>query len=394
MGTTLSTTEQQTKFINLANTINDIITMVEDYQANKSITPDVLTVIQDVTGLLNNPLYNGALVQTEAASLMYSLSQIGTGSGTMQDIGSVLNNLGGLVNAVGTVIENPEVSLAGSLITAYGNTLTTVANWSSNTDLISNLTSIADMFDNGINNTINSAASSSALSNWVSFLLGNAQNQTDDENDPFGVDDPLVISTNGHAVTTTSLANGAFVDYRGTGFEEQSSWLSSNAGILVDITNANGTLNHGFTIIGSSTTNQNGNVQGQAGFTQLAALDTNHDGVINASDTDFNQIEILVGSNGQPGSGQLETLAQAGITSISLNSTAVNTTDANGDKTLATSAVTYSNGTTGTLSDMNMSVNTSNTIDESAGTINRAYANLPDVAGWGDVHNLQVAMAA
>ena len=224
----------------------------------------------------------------------------------------------------------------------------------------------------------------SALDNAISSLLGNAQNQ---------VIDPLVISTNGQAVTTTSLANGAFVDYQGTGFEEQSSWLSSNAGILVDVTNPTGTLNNGFTIIGSSTTNQNGNKLGQAGFTQLATLDTNHDGVINASDTDFSQIEILMGSNGQPGSGHLETLAQAGITSISLNSTAVNTTDANGDKTLATSAVTYGNGTTGTLSDMNMSVNTSNTIDESAGTINSAYANLPNVAGWGDVHNLQVAMA-
>ena len=130
----------------------------------------------------------------------------------------------------------------------------------------------------------------------------------------------------------TLLANGAYVDYQGTGFAEQSFWLSSNAGVLVDVTNPNGTLNNGFTIIGSSTTNQNGNAQGQAG-----------------------------------------------ITSISLNTTAVNTTDTNGDKTLATSAVTYGNGTTGTLSDMNMSVNTSNTIDESAGTINSAYATLPDV---------------
>ena len=236
-------------------------------------------------------------------------------------------------------------------------------------------------YTNGINP---SADNASALSLQLSYELGNAQRQ---------VIDPLVLSMNGQAVTTTSLANGAYVDYQGTGFAEQSSWFSANAGILVDVTNANGTLNNGFTMIGSSTTNQNGNAQGQAGFTQLAALDTNHDGVINASDTDFSQIEIWVGSNGQPGSGHLETLAQAGITSISLNSTAVNTTDANGDKTLATSAVTYSNGTTGTLSDMNMSVNTSNTIDESAGTVNSAYANLPDVAGWGDVHNLQVAMA-
>ncbi|MHB9016835.1 MAG: hypothetical protein ACYC3O_01540 [Burkholderiales bacterium] len=250
--------------------------------------------------------------------------------------------------------------------------------------LLSVLSNFADSVDNETNNMINAAASSSTLANWVSLLLGNAQNQ---------IIDPLVLSTNGQAVTTTSLANGAYVDYQGTGFAEQSSWLSSNAGVLVDVTNPNGTLNNGFTIIGSSTTNQNGNAQGQAGFTQLATLDTNHDGVINASDTDFSQIDIWVGSNGQASSGTLETLAQAGITSISLNSTAVNTTDTNGDKTLATSAVTYGNGTTGTLSDMNMSVNTSNTIDESAGTINSAYATLPDVAGWGDVHNLQVAMA-
>ncbi len=131
---------------------------------------------------------------------------------------------------------------------------------------LAQLAQLDDEASNGFNNLINSAASSSALSNWVSFLLGNAQNQTDDENDPFGVDDPLAISTNGQAVTTTSLANGAFVDYRGTGFEEQSSWFSSNAGILVDVTNPNGTLNNGFTIIGSSTTNQNGNVQGQTGL--------------------------------------------------------------------------------------------------------------------------------
>jgi hypothetical protein len=273
---------------------------------------------------------------------------------------------------------NPNQSLDAQLQNFYQNTAAGANQTSSRVNnLNQGLESV--LGGNGTNNQ-----NGGILGLQLSYELGNAQKQ---------VIDPLVLSMNGQAVTTTSLANGAYVDYQGTGFAEQSSWLSANAGILVDVTNPTGTLNNGFTIIGSSTTNQNGNKLGQAGFTQLATLDTNHDGVINASDTDFSQIEILVGSNGQPGSGHLETLAQAGITSISLNSTAVNTTDANGDKTLATSAVTYGNGTTGTLSDMNMSVNTSNTIDESAGTINSAYATLPDVAGWGDVHNLQVAMA-
>ncbi len=361
--------------LDLSNTYHDFNAWYQN-----QTTSNFLVFSQDVAGLVfdlsqNDYLkgfLNGNLLQTNAVTLMYNISQYEAGTGSISD---VIGSLGGLISSVGNVTDNPELVLAGALISAS-------ANYGS--DLISTLSSLTDLLDNAINNGIQGAADSSTLANIVSGLLGNAQNQ---------VIDPLVISTNGQAVTTTSLANGAFVDYQNTGFAEQSSWFSSNAAVLVDVTNAKGTLNNGFTIIGSSTTNQNGNKLGQAGFTQLATLDTNHDGVINASDTDFNQIEIWVGSNGQPGSGHLETLAQAGITSISLNSTAVNTTDANGDKTLATSTVTYGNGTTGTLSDMNMSINTSNTIDESAGTVNSAYANLPDVAGWGDVHNLQVAMA-
>ena len=111
----------------------------------------------------------------------------------------------------------------------------------------------------GQNDSSNQSVCTLALQ--LSYDLGNAQKQ---------VVDPLVLSMNGQPVTTTSLANGAFVDYQNTGFAEQSSWFSANAGILVDVTNPNGTLNNGFTIIGSSTTNQNGNTQGQAGFTQLA----------------------------------------------------------------------------------------------------------------------------
>ena len=355
-----------------------------------------------------------------SANVTASVTEIASGEMPGQsDLIPIFGNLWTILGQVVTAAGLSEIAISGGVATVPGVGTITIGTamdmfgasltaWSLGVDessINANLTSFANVLqmmasntssqiDEAINSAFNNAASSSAFANWVSFLLGNAQNQTDDENDPFGVDDPLVISANGRAVTTTSLANGAFVDYQGTGFAEQSSWFSANAGILVDVTNPNGTLNNGFTIIGSSATNQNGNKLGQAGFTQLATLDTNHDGVINASDTDFSQIELWVGSDGQPGSGHLETLAQAGITSISLNSTAVNTIDANGDKTLATSTVTYGNGTTGTLSDMNMSVNTSNTIDESAGTVNSAYANLPDVAGWGDVHNLQVAMAA
>ena len=322
---------------------------------------------------------NSVVTQTYANDTIYSMMQSYAPSSDNNNTSSYINYL---VNAVGVPSDTPISSLTSAQLSSLEQAIKSYEGTSPGTTTITGANS--DTLINFINENMPVTYGECTFSSLLSLYLGNAQHQ---------VIDPLVLSMNGQPVTTTSLANGAFVDYQNTGFAEQSSWFSANAGILVDVTNPNGTLNNGFTIIGSSTTNQNGNTQGQAGFTQLAALDTNHDGVINASDTDFNQIEIWVGSNGQPGSGHLETLAQAGITSISLNTTAVNTTDANGDKTLATSTITYSNSTTGTLSDMNMSVNTSNTIDESAGVTNSAYASLPDVAGWGDVHNLQTAMA-
>ena len=404
-----------TLFTDLAKLQANPNSVVDQAKVNADLQNLAATATAVVPGIGFSTAFTALSADVTALVTEFASGEMPTQSDIVPIFGNVWTILGQVVTAAGLseiVITDGVATLPGVSTITVGTVMdmigASITAWSlgvDKSDISANLTSFANVLqmmasntssqiDEAISSAFDTAASSSTFANWVSFLLGNAQNQTDDENDPFGVDDPLVISTNGHAVTTTSLANGAYVDYRGTGFEEQSSWFSSNAGILVDVTNPNGTLNNGFTIIGSSTTNQNGNVQGQTGFTQLAALDTNHDGVINASDTDFSQIEILVGSNGQSGSGHLETLAQAGITSISLSTTAVNTTDANGDKTLATSAVTYSNGTTGTLSDMNMSVNTSNTIDESAGTVNSAYANLPDVAGWGDVHNLQVAMAA
>ena len=122
----------------------------------------------------------------------------------------------------------------------------------------------------GPGNTSNSwgtfAQNGGSLGNQISSDLGNAQQQ---------IVDPLVISMDGKAVTTTSVANGTFVDLQGTGFAEQSSWFSSNAGILVDVTNPNGTLNNGFTVIGSTAINQNGNALVQTGKVRIDYMASN-----------------------------------------------------------------------------------------------------------------------
>lgn len=363
----------------IAKHIEDLKQNPSDPVAYAQVTADFQNTMAAVTALV--PGVGGSTAFTAlSADINLMLQRLlhgdaPTASDALAAFGNIATLAGQVVEALGAVSGFVPAFLGGEVIDAFGAFLGLAAVGVDIGDIRESLAMMAEALGNKDGGTLGAKLSTD---------LGNAQKQ---------VIDPLVVSMDGNAITTTSLANGNFVDYQGTGFEEQSSWFSANAGILVDVTNPNGTLNNGFTMIGTEATNQNGNLQGQAGFTQLAAFDTNHDGVINASDTDFNQIEIWVGSNGQAGSGSLEALAQAGISAISLSTKAVNTVDANGDQLTATSSITYSNGTTGTLADMNMAVDTSNTIDERAGTTNTAYANLPNVTGWGEVHSLQVAMA-
>ena len=222
-----------------------------------------------------NPLFAGIGVQTSAVLLTQSVNQFLTGSGTVQDFSNVVGNVGNLINAVGVATKNNKLELAGNLITAYGNTLNIVANWSSSVDIVNSIESIfsaqslvndyISQYNYGTN-TLFSIPDSSSLGSMISADLANAQKQ---------IVDPLVISMDGKAVTTTSVANGTFVDLQGTGFAEQSSWFSSNAGILVDVTNPNGTLNNGFTVIGSTAINQNGNALVQTGKVRIDYMASN-----------------------------------------------------------------------------------------------------------------------
>ena len=86
----------------------------------------------------------------------------------------------------------------------------------------------------------------------------------------------------------------------------------------------------------------------------LAQYDTNHDGVLNASDADFSQFAVWqdVNSNGVVDAGEMTGLMALGIASISLSSDGVGYSAAEGDvQVVGTGTVTYSDGSTGVLAD-------------------------------------------
>jgi hypothetical protein len=134
-------------------------------------------------------------------------------------------------------------------------------------------------------------------------------------------------------------------------------------GINIRVWSMTGTFVNIFSSISSSvglegTTLADG-TKAKDGYVALNALDTNLDGLIDANDAAFSQLSVWVDRNGdaQTNSGELASLTELGITSISLNaqsSTAVN----NGNLIGLMGSYTTADGRTHTMGDVWFSVDT------------------------------------
>ncbi|WP_051206324.1 proprotein convertase P-domain-containing protein [Sporomusa ovata] len=154
--------------------------------------------------------------------------------------------------------------------------------------------------------------------------------------------DPLVLDLNGDGVKLTDYAsNPVLFDADHDGKQEQTGWVSSGDGILVVDRNANGKIDDMSETLseyygGQAGTNGNsGTKPYKNGFDALKSLDSNHDGIFNASDAAWSTVKVWVDSNHDgkswndannngvidAGEGsELRTLSELGITAINLTS--------------------------------------------------------------------------
>jgi len=134
---------------------------------------------------------------------------------------------------------------------------------------------------------------------------------------------PLVLDLNGNGIETTTLAAGAVFDLDANGTAERAAWVAGGDGLLVRDLDGNGLIDNGAELFGSGTTLADG-TKALDGFAALAGLDSNGDGVINASDAVFGQLQVWVDANGdaQTDAGELRSLADLGIASLDLHSQA------------------------------------------------------------------------
>jgi len=166
-----------------------------------------------------------------------------------------------------------------------------------------------------------------------------------------------------------TLARGATTgtfDLLGTGTPISSGWISRGDGFLAVDRNGNGSIDSIDELFG-------GLAKG-SGFAQLAAYDSNGDGVVDAKDANFADLRIWqdANSNHQTDAGELMTLAQAGIASLKVGYTELPFLDKQGNLHLERSSATLADGRTADMTDVYFSV--------SAADAAKAGVQLPNIA--------------
>lgn len=191
-----------------------------------------------------------------------------------------------------------------------------------------------------------------------SFMGITIPKEKDDANDDVApVNSPIALDLNGDGIkyisynswvgsnTLYDKGNNAHFDIDNDGFAEGMEWLNKNDGFLVRDLNGNGRIDNQKEMFGDDS--------GTTAYAKLALFDTNKDSKIDAADTGFANLKIWqdLDSDGRTDSGELKTLAEAGIASLSLQLTNA-TTDSNGHAIAGTSSFTRTNGTVGYAADV------------------------------------------
>ncbi len=162
--------------------------------------------------------------------------------------------------------------------------------------------------------------------------------------------------------------------------------------LLVWDRNANGLIENGAELFGDFTPMPDGTLAPN-GFAALAALDTNGDGVLDATDPAFAELKLWIDSdqNGVTGEGELMSLADAGIASLNLGSTLKNQKQSNGNTLAREGSFTRTDGTERAMGEFHLAIDTFDTQFAEPIDVPESLRSLPMMNGSGNVRDLQQA---
>lgn len=195
--------------------------------------------------------------------------------------------------------------------------------------------------------------------------------------------DPLVLDLDGDGIELSALAgSGTHFDYNQDGFAERTGWVSADDGILVRDSNGNGKVDGARELFGSAT---------QDGFAVLETMDTNGDGRIDISDSEFQELHVWqdTNQNGQTDAGELKHLSDLGITSLSVIRHAVG--GVNQGHTVGYEATfTRTDGSTGTSQSIYFQTDSRDTIGDNTPefVVPHDVKQLPQLPGTGLLNSI------
>ncbi|MGB0835436.1 MAG: tandem-95 repeat protein [Psychrobium sp.] len=139
---------------------------------------------------------------------------------------------------------------------------------------------------------------------------------------------PIILDLDGDGVETLGLEHGVSFDIDNDGTLESTGWVGKDDGLLVLDVNNDGIINNTSELIGQDTIKSDGQ-RALDGYDALRDLDSNRDGVFNADDEAWSQMQVWQDRNSDGISQQDEmlTFLQAGVNEISLQSESTSIND-------------------------------------------------------------------
>ena len=206
--------------------------------------------------------------------------------------------------------------------------------------------------------------------------------------------DPLALDLDGDSLETVGITatQQTLFDHDGDGIRTGTGWVKGDDALLVLDRNANGTIDNGGELFGVDTVMSNGQ-KASSGFAALTDLDSNGDGVFDNRDAQYANVQVWrdLDQDGISDAGELQTLAEAGIASIALNKTAGTVNFGNGNTQSASATFTRTDGSTGTVGDLNLASNPFYREFGDAIPVTAEAESLPGLRGSGAVRDLQEA---
>lgn len=207
---------------------------------------------------------------------------------------------------------------------------------------------------------------------------------------------PLILDLNGNGVESISINRDVHFDHDGDLASERTGWIGPEDGFLSWDRNSNGRIDSGAELFGNYTPLSSGALATN-GFTALATLDSNGDGRLDATDAAFGNLTVWrdANSNGVTDAGELLSLEDAGVASISLSYETSNKVDSQNNERRQLGSFTRTDGTWGQVHDVWFERNNAWSLQagEPLVDVPQDVLSLPNIGAFGGLVDLHQAMA-